>query len=311
MKAMMLDTLISTLFAFSVLFPTKLWFSNDQPVVIQVRHESPVRLVLCDFQGRVIDTQQQTNIEPGKTANLREMFPAMTIGTYILYALPPDKQMPDFVGTPLVVQVRSDKRVGAPQGPLVTRVEPLRYAVMKTPAGEMTMAFYYDVAPSTVGNWQRLAEEGYFDGQVFHRIIAGFVLQAGDPLGTEPARAGTGGPGYMIDAEFNDRPHRRGVLSMARQGDPMERTGVMPRSEAANSASSQFFICLDYDRTKALDGKYTAFGRIIGGDKVIDTLAASPTTDGDRPDNPPVIEKVTIKTVTPGNNPYSRLFEAN
>jgi len=182
---------------------------------------------------------------------------------------------------------------------------------MKTDAGEMTMAFYYDFAPNTIGNWLRLAEEGYFDGQVFHRIIPGFVLQAGDPLSTDPARAGTGGPGFMIDAEFNDRPHQKGVLSMARQGDPLERQGMLPRPEAANSASSQFFICLDYERTKALDGKYTVFGRVINGNDVIDKLAASPTGEADRPTKPPVIEKVSVKTVTPGNNPYDKLFGAN
>ncbi|MBC7784260.1 MAG: peptidylprolyl isomerase [Burkholderiales bacterium] len=179
---------------------------------------------------------------------------------------------------------------------------------METSEGTMTMAFYYDVAPNTSTNFLALAEEGYFDGQVFHRIIKNFVVQGGDPLGRDPARGGTGGPGFMIDAEFNDRQHQKGVLSMARQGDPLEAQGMMPRSDAANSASSQFFICLDYSRTKALDGKYTVFGKVVEGMDVVDKLAGMPTGAGDRPTNPPEIKKVTVRVVTPEKNPYAKLF---
>lgn len=304
----MSEIIATTLFLFSILSPTKLWYQPDEPVTINVSAPAPVKLVLVDFLGRAVDTQGDTSVAKDKQVDLKTLFPAAREGTYILYAVPADKQLPDFVGTPLVMQIRSDKRVGSQPGPLVTRVEPLRYMVMETSDGPLTMAFYYDVAPNTAANFMRLAEEGYFDGQVFHRIVKDFVVQGGDPLGRDPKRAGTGGPGYMIDAEFNDRQHKKGVLSMARQGDPLERQGMMPRSEAANSASSQFFICLNYDRTKALDGKYTAFGKVIGANATIDKLAANEVGAADRPVNPPEIKKAIVKVVTPENNPYLKLF---
>src|SRR3989442_8101703 len=105
---------------------------------------------------------------------------------------------------------------------MVVRVEPLRYAVMQTAHGPVTMAFYYDIAPNTVSNFLTLSEQGFYDGLTFHRIAPGFVIQGGDPRGD-----GTGGPGYMIDAEFSDpkdsgRSHDAGALSMARSGDPGE-----------------------------------------------------------------------------------------
>lgn len=302
--------LMSTLFLFSVLVPTKLWYAPGQMVPIDVKADAPVTLVLTDFAGHKIDAKVDTKIDSPKQADLTQMYPGLPIGTYLLSAVPQrGAEANTFVGTPLVVEVRGDKRPGMPAGPLVTHVEPLRYAVMDTDQGPMTMAFYYDVAPNTVSNFLSLADEGYFDGIAFHRIIPGFVLQAGDPLSLDPARAGTGGPGYTINAEFSNRPHVRGVLSMARQGDPEERGGNAPRYEWANSASSQFFICLDYSRTKALDGKYTVFGQVTDGDDTMTKLAAVPTGPNDRPMSPPVIKKVTVKPVTPGNNPYAKLLQ--
>ena len=133
------------------------------------------------------------------------------------------------------------------------------------------MVFYYDVVPNTAENFLRLSEEGFYDGLTFHRIVPGFVIQGGDPRGD-----GTGGPGYMINAEFSTKPHKEGVLSMARSGDPGEGTGGRPRPEFANSASSQFFICLDYAQTRALDGKYTAFGEVTDGMDAVKKIAATP-----------------------------------
>lgn len=300
-----MNTLVSTLFLFSVLFPTKLWYAPDEAVTVTVKSDVPVKLVLVDFLGRVVD--KKMDVEAGeKQVDVRQLYPDTGSGTYILYAVPQGKDLPNFVGTPLVIGIRGDKRVGAAVGPVVVKVEPLRYAEMETDAGTMKLAFFYDVAPNTVNNFLSLSEEGFYDSQVFHRIVKSFVLQAGDPLGRDKERAGTGGPGYMVDAEFNDRPHLKGVLSMARQGDPLERQGMMPRSEAANSASSQFFVCLDYTRTKALDGKYTVFGRVTDGMDVVDKLAAVPVGERDRPNTPPVIKKVTVKTVTSGSNPYEK-----
>ena len=124
-------------------------------------------------------------------------------------------------------------------------------AIIKTSEGEMVAEFYTDVAPGHVENFKKLAKQGFYDGQCFHRVIKGFMIQGGDPLTKDEAnigRWGTGGPGYQIKAEFNDKPHTRGVLSMARSNDP-------------NSAGSQFFIC--HGDPRFLDKQYTAFGKLI------------------------------------------------
>src|SRR5436305_355928 len=133
-------------------------------------------------------------------------------------------------------------------------------AVIKTSEGEMIAEFWPDVAPNTVENFKKLARSGFYDGTAFHRIVKGFMIQGGDPLTKDASKAaqwGTGDPGYKINAEFNDRPHVRGVISMARGGDP-------------NSAGSQFFICLG--DAPFLNGKYTAFGKLIKGDDVLGKL---------------------------------------
>ncbi|QOV92566.1 peptidylprolyl isomerase [Humisphaera borealis] len=170
---------------------------------------------------------------------------------------------------------------------MVTKVEPLKYLVMTTSKGPMTMAFYYDMAPNTVHNFVTLAAEGYYNGLNFHRIVPGFVIQGGDPRGD-----GTGGPGYQIDAEFNERRHDAGVLSMARSQDP-------------DSAGSQFFVCLDYQQTRALDRKYTAFGKVVAGMDAVKAIAAvARNQENDRPTENQLIEKVEVKNVTATDNPY-------
>jgi peptidyl-prolyl cis-trans isomerase B (cyclophilin B) len=150
-------------------------------------------------------------------------------------------------------------------------------AVIKTTQGEMVIEFWPDVAPKTVENFKKLATNGFYDGTAFHRIIKGFMIQGGDPLTKDEkneARFGTGDPGYKIDAEFNSRKHVRGVISMARSGDPRERTGAMPGPQFANSAGSQFFICLA--PASNLDGRYTAFGKLIKGDDVLGKIGDTP-----------------------------------
>jgi peptidyl-prolyl cis-trans isomerase B (cyclophilin B) len=134
-------------------------------------------------------------------------------------------------------------------------------AVITTDHGEMLIEFWDDVAPKTVENFKKLANEKFYDGTAFHRIIDGFMVQGGDPLTRDEARKGdwgTGGPGYMIEAEFSKREHVRGVISMARSQDP-------------DSAGSQFFICVA--DAKFLDGQYTAFGKLVAGDDVLEKLA--------------------------------------
>src|SRR5947208_3181290 len=132
----------------------------------------------------------------------------------------------NFIGTPVIINVRQDPRVGAPSGAMITRLEPLQYAEVTTDVGGMTVAFYYDSAPVTIDNFLRLASEGFYDGLKFHTVIPGFSIQTGDPKND-----GTGGPGYTIDAEFNTRKHEFGVLSMSRMRDPLEdaNNGVGPR----------------------------------------------------------------------------------
>jgi peptidyl-prolyl cis-trans isomerase B (cyclophilin B) len=137
-------------------------------------------------------------------------------------------------------------------------------AVIKTTEGTMVVEFWPDVAPKTVENFKKLAGQGFYDGTCFHRIIKGFMIQGGDPLTKDASKEemwGTGGPGYSINAEFNNKSHQRGVLSMARSPDP-------------NSAGSQFFIC-DGDAS-FLDHQYTAFGKVIKGDDVLAKIASTP-----------------------------------
>jgi peptidyl-prolyl cis-trans isomerase B (cyclophilin B) len=153
-------------------------------------------------------------------------------------------------------------------------------AVLKTNLGEMVLEFWPDVAPKHVENFITLANKGFYDGTAFHRVIKGFMIQGGDPLTkdeSQSARWGTGDAGYKIKAEFNKRPHVRGVLSMARSQNP-------------DSAGSQFFIC--HGSPSFLDGQYTAFGKLIKGDDVLEKIATTPTAPGDRP-----LTRVTLESV--------------
>lgn len=155
-------------------------------------------------------------------------------------------------------------------------------AVIKTSEGEMVAEFWPDVAPKTVENFKKLAKSGFYDGTAFHRVIKGFMIQGGDPLTkdeSKQSRWGTGDPGYKIDAEFNKKSHVRGVLSMARSQDP-------------NSAGSQFFIC--HGAPKFLDGQYTAFGKLIKGDDVLEKIATTKTLPGDRPEKRVNVESIKI-----------------
>jgi peptidyl-prolyl cis-trans isomerase B (cyclophilin B) len=297
---------------FSLLFPVKAWVAPQQPLQIQVKTKTPVTLVMTDFAGQGIEPANEADaaISADKTVDINKIFPAAnTPGTYLLYAVAKDKQLPDFDGTPLVINVLNDRRRNTPNQILITHVEPLCYAVARTDQGDMTLGFYYDVAPHTVDNFLGLASGGFYDGLTFHRIVPDFVIQGGDPLGD-----GTGGPGYQITAEFNERPHLPGVLSMARNGDPLEQQPPfpLPRPQFANTAGSQFFVCLDYDKTKALDGRYTAFGKVVTGMDTVKKIAATPIADPStgRPAKPPVIQKIEVHPVTAKENPYLHFTES-
>ncbi len=155
-------------------------------------------------------------------------------------------------------------------------------AVIKTSEGTMVLEFWPDVAPKHVENFKTLAKKGFYDGTCFHRVIKNFMIQGGDPLtkdDAQQARWGTGDPGYKIKAEFNDKKHVRGVLSAARSQDP-------------DSAGSQFFIV--HGKAEFLDHQYTAFGKLIKGDEVLEKIATTETAPGDRPLKKMLVESVKI-----------------
>ncbi|MGD0625553.1 MAG: peptidylprolyl isomerase [Thermodesulfobacteriota bacterium] len=150
-------------------------------------------------------------------------------------------------------------------------------AMIETKFGSIELRFFPEVAPNHVKNFIELAKKGFYDGTTFYRIIPGFMIQGGDPSSKNPDRSkhGFGGPGYTLKAEFNEKPHKRGTLSIA-------------SSQAPDSAGSQFFICLA--NSPRLDGHYTVFGEVISGMDVADKIVSQPR---DRMDNP--LERIEIK----------------
>lgn len=146
--------------------------------------------------------------------------------------------------------------------------------------GEVTIELMPEIAPNTVNNFISLAEDGFYDGLIFHRVIPGFMVQGGDPSGN-----GTGGPGYSIAGEFksnefdNNLTHERNVISMARSQHP-------------DSAGSQFFIMVE--NSPHLDGEYAAFGMVTSGMDVVDSIVASERDQSDKPLEDQVIEKMEV-----------------
>ncbi|MBR7037885.1 MAG: peptidylprolyl isomerase [Oscillospiraceae bacterium] len=154
--------------------------------------------------------------------------------------------------------------------------------VIEMENGKQTeIELYPDIAPISCENFEKLVNQGFYDGLTFHRVIPGFMIQGGCPKGN-----GTGGPGWQIKGEFasngvpNPLKHTRGVLSMARS--------MMP-----NSAGSQFFIM--HEDAPHLDGDYAAFGKVVSGIEVVDEIAATPTDYNDKPKTPQVMKRVYIK----------------
>ena len=146
---------------------------------------------------------------------------------------------------------------------------------------EIILELYPEIAPESVANFKKLVSEGFYDGLIFHRVIPGFMIQGGCPLGN-----GTGGPGWSIKGEFaangfqNDLKHTRGVLSMARAMDP-------------NSAGSQFFIMVD--DAPHLDGQYAAFGKVTEGMDTADKIVGTPTDFRDKPRKDQRMKSVTVE----------------
>lgn len=165
-----------------------------------------------------------------------------------------------------------------------TMPDTLTGSIVMEDGGVITFELYHDIAPQSVRNFVYLARSGFYDGLTFHRIISGFMIQGGCPLGT-----GRGNPGYFIQGEFaangieNNLSHTRGVISMARAQQPLD------------SAGSQFFIC--HGDPTFLDGEYAAFGMVTSGMDVVDRLAETPVLDGNgtvAPEDMPVIATITI-----------------
>jgi peptidyl-prolyl cis-trans isomerase B (cyclophilin B) len=143
-------------------------------------------------------------------------------------------------------------------------------AVIETKFGNIELKFFPDVAPNHVDNFIQLAKKGFYNGTTFHRVIPGFMIQGGDSNSkdADKSKHGMGDPGYKLKAEFNDRSHKKGILSMARSGHP-------------DSAGSQFFICVA--NAPGLDKQYTVFGEVASGIEVADEIVKQPR---DRRDNP-------------------------
>lgn len=143
-------------------------------------------------------------------------------------------------------------------------------AIIETKFGNIGLKFFPDAAPNHVDNFIQLAEKGFYNGTTFHRVIPGFMIQGGDPNSKDhdKSRHGMGDPGYKIKAEFNDKSHKRGILSMARSRHP-------------DSAGSQFFICVA--DAPHLDRQYTVFGEVVSGMDVVDKIVSQPRDPRDNP----------------------------
>ena len=147
-------------------------------------------------------------------------------------------------------------------------------ATLETNHGAIELELFQDDAPKTVGNFVKLARDGFYDGVVFHRVIPNFMIQGGDPTGT-----GSGGPGYSFEDEINQHKVERGALAMANAGP--------------NTNGSQFFV-VTADACPWLDGKHTVFGRVTSGMEVVDAISQVPTDARDKPREDVAIERVTV-----------------
>ncbi|MYA29504.1 MAG: peptidylprolyl isomerase [Nitrospira sp. SB0672_bin_25] len=144
-------------------------------------------------------------------------------------------------------------------------------AIITTKFGQMELVFFPELAPKHVESFLNLAQKGFYNGTIFHRVIPGFMIQGGDPNTKDPSKRqlyGMGGPGYTVPAEFNRISHERGIVSAARAADP-------------NSAGSQFFIVVD--KASFLDGQYTVFGEVVSGMEVADKIVSQPRDSKDNP----------------------------
>ena len=192
------------------------------------------------------------------------------IGFYLMYVL-------FLIPSPSFAQDVRDKKFSPEEVKKMSKQQ----AVIHTKLGDITLRFFPEVAPNHVNGFIELSQKGFYNGTTFHRVLPNFVIQGGDPNSKSPDRSkhGMGGPGYNLKAEFSNKPHKRGTLSMARAAHP-------------DSAGSQFFICVA--DTPSLDGKYTVFGEVIKGMDVVDKIVSQPR---DARDNPNGRIEMTVEIV--------------
>ncbi|HVT04710.1 MAG TPA: peptidylprolyl isomerase [Thermoanaerobaculia bacterium] len=215
----------------------------------------------------------------GSSGGVSELNSGGFVNAFRIAEGPPAAQVPPTPQVPPTTQGPP-----APQPPSASD----KVAELNTSQGTIAIRFFPDVAPNHVRNFIELAQNGYYNGTKFHRVIPGFMIQGGDP-NTKTADTGswgTGGSGRNLKAEFNAVHHVRGIVSMARSQDP-------------DSASSQFFICVA-DASASLDGKYTVFGQVVSGMDVVDKIVSGQTTVNDRPVDPVEIKSVTIRDARAG-----------
>jgi peptidyl-prolyl cis-trans isomerase B (cyclophilin B) len=222
---------------------------------------------------------------------MKQSLLSFSLGLFVLATLPAcgQNQSPATSATDNTQQVaQTDKTTSpaqAPQSATTNQKGTMQdVAVLDTNLGKIVIAFYPDKAPGHVKNFEDLAKKGFYDGTKFHRVIPGFMILGGDPnsKGDNRETYGTGGPGYTINAEFNDISHKRGIVSMARSSDP-------------NSAGSQFFIVVK--DSPFLDKNYTVFGHVIEGMDIADKIVNLPRDERDDPlpANPAIIKSVKVE----------------
>ncbi|MFQ5940123.1 MAG: peptidylprolyl isomerase [Nitrososphaerales archaeon] len=262
--------------------PTPLFWNNT--LLGKMFPLLPIAYARLDEGGRFADLQP--DYRSGYVPLYSEMIKYPEDGNgplRLVYASPSfvDKSQRLMLAIMIYEIVKEYKPIEEPMKDEVTSVEPLpsnQYATLQTNYGNITIQLFPDIAPKTVENFEKLIDAGFYDGIKFHRIIPGFVIQAGDPNTKTEDRTmwGFGGPGYSIPAELSDMKHLRGVVSMAHPGDP-------------NKAGSQFFIVVN--DAPHLDGKYSIFGKVVEGMEVVDVIVSQPRDERDIPFTDVVIEK--------------------
>lgn len=227
-------------------------------------------VVYVDFATNIQDTEYVPGYTPVYTLDIK--YPEDGDGPLRLVYMSPSMHRNEtgVISGVIIYEVNKDYQPMTPAPAPKPPTQKAIAAVLETTQGDITITFRPDVAPNTVDNFVRLAESGFYDDVLFHRIVPGFVIQAGDPNTVSGPRDtwGQGDPGYKIDAEFSDLSHTKYAVSMARGGD-------------INSAGSQFFIVLE--DAQRLDGRYTIFGAVTAGQDVVDAIAAIQTNDSDQP----------------------------